>query len=286
MQVTPEDIAATKPDCRGAAALLAQAQSIAVGKANNEVGRVFALSILAGMMIGSGALFMLIAKGDPTLPFAASQVLGGLCFALGLICVVVAGSELFTGNALMVAAAMDKKITWGAMLKNWVLVWVGNLIGSLILVGVVMGAATATMNGGAVGNAMINVAYSKIALGPGVIFFRGILCNWLVCLAVWMGFAGRTVIDKIFTCIFPVMAFVACGFEHCVANMFFLPMGIAALNTYGFVGDIDPAKLDAINQALTAGGACYNIGLATLGNIVGGAVFVGMMYWISYRKKD
>ena len=286
MQVTPEDIAATKPDCRGAAALLAQAQSIAVGKANNEVGRVFALSILAGMMIGSGALFMLIVKGDPTLPFAASQVLGGLCFALGLICVVVAGSELFTGNALMVAAAMDKKITWGAMLKNWVLVWVGNLIGSLILVGVVMGAATATMNGGAVGNAMINVAYSKIALGPGVIFFRGILCNWLVCLAVWMGFAGRTVIDKIFTCIFPVMAFVACGFEHCVANMFFLPMGIAALNTYGFVGDIDPAKLDAINQALTAGGACYNIGLATLGNIVGGAVFVGMMYWISYRKKD
>ena len=286
MQVTPEDVAAVKPDARGAAALLAQAQSIAIGKATNDAGRIFALSILAGMMIGSGALFMLIVKGDATLPFAASQVLGGLCFALGLICVVVAGSELFTGNALMVAAAMDKKITWGAMLKNWVLVWVGNLIGSLILVGVVMGAATATMNGGAVGNAMINVAYSKIALGPGVIFFRGILCNWLVCLAVWMGFAGRTVIDKIFTCIFPVMAFVACGFEHCVANMFFLPMGIAALNTYGFVGDIDPAKLDAINQALTAGGACYNIGLATLGNIVGGAVFVGMMYWISYRKKD
>ena len=286
MQVTPEDIAATKPDCRGAAALLAQAQSIAVGKANNEVGRVFALSILAGMMIGSGALFMLIVKGDSTMPFAASQVLGGLCFALGLICVVVAGSELFTGNALMVTAAMDKKITWGAMLKNWVLVWVGNLIGSLILVGVVLGAATASMNGGAVGNAMINVAYSKIALGPGVIFFRGILCNWLVCLAVWMGFAGRTVIDKIFTCIFPVMAFVACGFEHCVANMFFLPMGIAALNTYGYVGDIDPTKLDAITQALTAGGACYNVGLATLGNIVGGAVFVGMLYWISYRKKD
>lgn len=285
MEITPEDIAATKPDCRGAAALLAQAQSIAVGKATNDLGRVFALSILAGMMIGSGALFMLIVKGDSTLPFAASQVLGGLCFALGLICVVVAGSELFTGNSLMVAAAMDKKITWGDMIKNWVLVWVGNLVGSLILVAVVLGAATATMNGGAVGNAMINVAYSKIALTPGVIFCRGILCNWLVCLAVWMGFAGRTVIDKIFTCIFPVMAFVACGFEHCVANMFFLPMGIAALNTYGYAGDIDPAKLDAITQALTAGGAAYNIGLATIGNIVGGAIFVGMMYWISYHKK-
>ena len=285
MQVTPEDVAAVKPDCRGAAALLAQAQSVAIGKATNDAGRIFALSILAGMMIGSGALFMLIVKGDSTLPFAASQVLGGLCFALGLICVVVAGSELFTGNALMVAAAMDKKITWGAMLKNWVLVWVGNVVGSLILVAVVVGASTASMNGGLVGNAMINVAYSKIALSPGVIFCRGILCNWLVCLAVWMGFAGRTVIDKIFTCIFPVMAFVARGFEHCVANMFFLPMGIAALNINGFAGDIDPAKLDAITQALNASGACYNIGLATLGNIVGGALFVGMMYWIAYHKK-
>jgi len=141
------------------------------------------------------------------------------------------------------------------------------------------------MNNGAVGNAMINVAYGKISLAPQVIFFRGIMCNWLVCLAVWMGFAGRTVIDKVFTSIFPVMAFVACGFEHCVANMFFLPMGIAALNTYGYVGDIDPAKLDAINQALTAGGACYNIGLATLGNIVGGAIMVGMVYWVAYHKK-
>ena len=284
-QVTPEDIAATKPDCRSAAALLTQAQNVAITKSKLPMGRAFALSILAGMMIGSGALFMLLVKGDSTLPFAASQVLGGLCFALGLICVVVAGSELFTGNALMVAAALDKKIAWADMLKNWLVVWVGNFVGSCLLVLIVMGAATATMNGGAVGNAMINVAYSKIALDPGVILFRGILCNWLVCLAVWMGFAGRTVIDKIFTCIFPVMAFVACGFEHCVANMFFLPMGVATLNTFGYVGDIDPAKLDAINQALTASGVFYNVGLATLGNIIGGAVLVGVLYWVSYRSK-
>ena len=284
-EITPEDIAATKPDCRGAAALFAQAQNVAVGKTKLEVGRAFALSILAGMMIGTGATFMLLVKGDPTLGFAPSQILGGLCFALGLLCVIVAGAELFTGNCLMVCAASDGKISWVDVLKNWVIVYIGNLVGSLLLVAILIGANFAGMNGGAVGNAMINVAYSKISLGPDVIFFRGIMCNWLVCLAVYMGFAGRTVIDKVFTTIMPVMAFVACGFEHCVANMFFLPMGIAAINTYGYTGEIDPAKLDAITQALNAGGAFYNIGLATLGNIVGGAILVGMIYWVAYHKK-
>ena len=284
--ITPEDIAATKPDCRGAAALFAQAQNVAIGKTKLAPARAFVLAIMAGMMIATGATFMLLVKGDTTMSFAPSQVLGGLCFALGLLCVIVAGSELFTGNCLMVAAAADKKITWGAVLKNWAIVYVGNLVGSLIIVAILIGGNFAGMNGGAVGNAMINVAYGKINLAPGVIFFRGIMCNWLVCLAVWMGFAGRTVIDKVFTSIMPVMAFVACGFEHCVANMFFLPMGVAALSTYGYVGDIDPTKLDAISQALNVGGVCYNIGLATLGNIVGGAIMVGMVYWAAYHKKE
>lgn len=284
--ISQADVAAVKPDCRSAAALFIQAQNVAVGKTKLDIAPAIALSIMAGMLIATGATFMLLVKGDPTLPFAASQVLGGFCFALGLLCVIVAGAELFTGNCLMVCAAADKKISWGAVLKNWVIVYVGNLIGSLIIVAILIGCNYAGMNNGAVGDAMINVAYSKISLAPHVIFFRGIMCNWLVCLAVWMGFAGRTVIDKVFTSIFPVMAFVACGFEHCVANMFFLPMGIAALNTYGYTGDIDPAKLDAITQAVTAGGACYNIGLATLGNIVGGAIMVGMVYWVAYHKKQ
>ena len=284
-EITPEDIAATKPDCRGAAVLFGQAQNVAIGKTKLAMGRAFALSILAGMMIGTGATFMLLVKGDATLSFAASQILGGLCFALGLLCVIVAGAELFTGNCLMVCAAADGKISWVDVLKNWVIVYVGNLVGSLLLVAILLGANFAGMGGGAVGDAMINTAYSKISLGPDVIFFRGIMCNWLVCLAVWMGFAGRTVIDKVFTTIFPVMAFVACGFEHCVANMFFLPMGVAAFNTYGFKGEIDPTKLDAMAQALNVGGICYNIGLATLGNIVGGAILVGMIYWVAYHKK-
>jgi len=285
MEELKKEVAAAKPDCRSAAALFAQAQNVAIGKTKLATLPAFALSVMAGMLIATGATFMLLVKGDSTLSFAVSQVLGGLAFSLGLLCVIVAGAELFTGNCLMVCAAADRKISWGAVLKNWALVYVGNLVGSLVIVGILLGANFAGMNNGAVGNAMINVAYSKISLAPEAIFFRGIMCNWLVCLAVWMGFAGRTVIDKVFTTIFPVMAFVACGFEHCVANMFFLPMGIAAFNTCGYAGDIDPAKLDAMAQALNAGGACYNIGLATLGNIVGGAIMVGMMYWIAYHKK-
>ena len=285
MEELKKEVTAAKPDCRSAGALFAQAQNVAIGKTKLAALPAFALSVMAGMLIATGATFMLLVKGDSTLSFAVSQVLGGLAFSLGLLCVIVAGAELFTGNCLMVCAAADRKISWGAVLKNWALVYVGNLVGSLVIVGILLGANFAGMNNGAVGNAMINVAYSKISLAPEAIFFRGIMCNWLVCLAVWMGFAGRTVIDKVFTTIFPVMAFVACGFEHCVANMFFLPMGIAAFNTCGYAGDIDPAKLDAMAQVLNAGGACYNIGLATLGNIVGGAIMVGMMYWIAYHKK-
>jgi len=285
-QITPEDIAATKPDHRAAAALLEQAQNVAVNKTKLKAGRAFALSILAGMMIGAGATFMLIVKADSTLSFAPSQVLGGLCFSLGLICVIVAGAELFTGNSLMVAAAADKKISWGALLKNWGIVYAGNLVGSLLLVGILIAAGTPLMGGGAVGNAMLSVATSKITLAPEQIIFRGVMCNWLVCLAVWMGFAGRTVIDKVFTTIFPVMAFVACGFEHCVANMFFLPMGIATLSTYGYAGEVAADTLATMTSALTVGGACYNIVLATIGNVIGGAVLVALLYWIAYRKQQ
>ena len=282
MSVTAEDVAAVKPDCRAGLALLTQAQNVAINKSKTAPGRVFVLGIMAGMLIATGATFMLLVKSDSTLSFGPSQVLGGFCFSLGLLCVIVAGAELFTGNTLMVTAALEKKISWVDVIKNWVIVYIGNLVGSLLIVAILIGGNFAGMNGGEVGNTMINVAFGKINLGPEVIFFRGIMCNWLVCLAVWMGFAGRTVIDKVFTAMIPVMAFVACGFEHCVANMFFLPMGIAALNTYGYSGSGDIA---AITNALTAGGACYNIGLATLGNIVGGAIMVGVLYWISYHKK-
>ncbi len=273
--ITKEDLTSIAPDARAAAALETKAEAVAVGKAAMDVPRTFVLAIMAGIQIGLGALFMTYVKADHTLGFAAASVLGGLCFSLGLICVIVAGSELFTGNCLMVMGAGSKKVAWSGVLKNWVVVWVGNLVGSLVLVGVVFGCGLMGTKAGdnTIGAQMVTIAAGKINLDAGQIFFRAILCNLLVCLAVWMGFAGKSVVDKIFTTLFPVMAFVAMGFEHCVANMFFLPMGVIASGA-GF-GD----------QTLAWAGAFYNIGIATVGNAVGGVVFVGLIYWFAYRRR-
>ena len=283
MEITLAEIAATKPDCLAGAAIEAKGESVGVTKAGMNKQAVIPLSILAGMFIGMGALFMTYVKADQSLSFAASSVLGGIVFSLGLICVVVAGAELFTGNSLMVMAALSKKISWADLGKNWVVVWVFNFIGSLILVAIIFGCGLMATKAGdnTIGNQMVAIASAKIGLDPMQILFRGIMCNLLVCLAVWMGFAGRTVIDKIFTCIFPVMAFVAMGFEHCVANMFFLPMGVLAAGQ-GFGAQLDPAALANV----TVSGALYNIALATIGNIIGGAVFVGILYWWAYQKKE
>lgn len=281
MNITPEDIAATKPDCLAGAAIEAKGESVGVGKAKMDLSTIAPLGILAGIFIGTGALFMTYVKADQTLGFAASSVLGGVVFSLGLICVVIAGAELFTGNMLMTMAALSRKITWGELAKNWVVVWVFNLLGSLVLVAVVFFCGVMAVKAGdnTIGNQMVAVASGKINLGADQIFFRGIMCNFLVCMAVYMGFAGRTVIDKIFTCIFPVMAFVAMGFEHCVANMFFLPMGVLAAGA-GY-GAVDAALLANVTWT----GAAYNIAFATLGNIVGGAIFVGLLYWLAYHKR-
>ena len=167
------------------------------------------MSVIAGMEIALGATLMLFVKSDATLGFAPSQLLGGISFSLGLLCVIVAGAELFTGNSLMVCAACSRKISWSALAKNWFIVYFGNMAGSLLMVALMTGANIAAMNSGAVGQTIVSVAAAKIGLDWGVIFFRGILCNVLVCLAVWMGFAGRTVIDKVISSMIPVMAFVS-----------------------------------------------------------------------------
>lgn len=280
MAIEKEDLAAIKPDHLAPAQTQAKGETVAVGKTKLEPFRCFVLAILAGMFIGIGALFMTYVKSDPNLSFAVASVFGAACFSIGLILVVIAGAELFTGNNLMVMAALSKKVTWGAVLKNWVIVWIGNFVGSLILVGLVFGANSAGMNGGEVGSMMMTVAAGKISLAPSVIFFRGILCNFLVCLAVWMAFTGKTVIDKMITCMFPVTAFVGMGFEHCVANMFFLPMGLVAkLTGVAYTGAADIS-------VITAGGCLYNIGFATLGNLVGGAIFVGVLYWLAFAKRE
>ncbi len=274
-EITKADVAAAKPDHLAGPAIAAKAEVVGIGKTTMSVSRMWWLAILAGLFIGTGALFMTYVKADQSLSFAVASVFGAAMFSIGLILVVIAGAELFTGNSLMVIAALNKKITWGKLAKNWVVVYFGNLVGSLLLVLVIVGTGVMAMKAGdnTIGNQMVAVAAGKEALTPLAIFCRAIMCNFLVCLAVWMGFAGRTVIDKIVTCMFPVTAFVAMGFEHCVANMFFLPMGtVASMMGYGSVG------------VLPIAGCFYNIAFATLGNIVGGALFVGILYWLAYRK--
>jgi formate/nitrite transporter len=237
----------------------------------------FILSLVAGGSIGLGGMFFLIVLADPTASFVVQRVVGGLVFSLGLAIVVIGGAELFTGNCLIVMAWSNHQITTVELARNWVVVWVGNLVGALGLVFLVYMAHLADLNNGSVGAAMLRTAIGKIQPDMVTLFFKGILCNLLVCLAVWLAYAGRSVVDKMAGLMLPVACFVAAGFEHCVANMFFLPIAWALAVT-GHV----PAGLDV--SVITLAGIVHNLIPATLGNIVGGAGFVGFVYWAIYRK--
>lgn len=255
-----------------------KAEDLGVTKTEMSFGRSFALSIMAGAFIAMGAMFFSLVVGDPALPFAIQRVLGGFLFGLGLILVVVAGAELFTGNTMIVMTAASKRIKWSAVWKNWIVVFFGNFLGALVIVGLIFLSDMSAMNGGQVGQTMVSVAAGKMHADWLVLFAKGIMCNFLVCLGVWMAYASKTVADKILAVVFPITAFVACGFEHCVANMFFLPMG-ALLASCGIApAGIDPASVNML-------GALYNWSATVPGNIVGGAIMVGMMYWFIYRKK-
>ncbi len=274
-----EQLSDLRPDALSGAQIKEKAVSVGAGKAHAPLARTFFLAILAGLFIGLGGMFMLLVKSDATLGFAASSLLSGLVFSVGLFFVFVAGAELFTGNSLMILGTLAGKYGPAELLRSWVVVYVGNLCGSLLLVALLVLANYAGMNGGAMGTTMISVAAGKCALPWTVAFGRAILCNILVCVAVWMSFAARTVVDKFLCAVAPVLTFVACGFEHCVANMFFIPMGMAALAT-GAV----PAE--GVNVgALGLPGLLSNLSAATLGNMVGGALVVGGLYWMAYRQK-
>ncbi|MBR1830200.1 MAG: formate/nitrite transporter family protein [Atopobiaceae bacterium] len=266
-------------DALAPAQIFAKAATVGKGKADMPVARAFILAVLAGLFIGMGGMFMLLVKADATLSFAASSVLGGFAFSLGLFAVLVAGAELFTGNNLMIVGKAQGLYGPAQLLRSWAIVYVGNLCGSLLLVALLHFANFGGMNGGAVGETMVKVATAKCALPWTVAFFRGVMCNILVCLAVWMGFAGKTVVDKFLAAAMPVMAFVACGFEHCVANMFFIPMGLVTLATTGA-----PEGLDA--AALTLGGLLSNLSAATLGNMVGGVAIFAGAYILAFGRKD
>lgn len=274
MSIVKEDLAAISPDALAPAATEAKAENVGVTKASMPGVKCFVSAMLAGAFIAFGGMYFCTFLGDPTMPFAAQRMVGGICFCLGLALVLCCGAELFTGNVLLICAKASGKISWGGVLRNWGIVWLGNLAGSLLALFIIYMTNLQGMNGGAVGEAFVSVAAGKVALDPATLFFKGIMCNILVCLAVWIGFAGKTVADKVLGILLPISAFVACGFEHCVANMFSLPMGLV-LNLGGF----------GAAGAITVGGIVYNLVLATAGNIVGG-LLVGLAYWFIYRKKQ
>src|SRR5882672_9853383 len=251
-------------------------EKVGVKKANLPLQASFMLAIVAGGSIGLGALYFPIVASDAELSFATTRVVGGLVFSLGLAIVLVGGAELFTGNNLIVMAWASGSVTTREMLRNWVVVYFGNLIGSVGLVVLVLLSHHLDMNGGRVGLSILTTAAAKIQPDAAALFFKGVLCNLLVCLAVWLAYAGRSVTDKIVALALPVSAFIAAGFEHCVANMYFLPLAWLMTQT-GHV----PAGFDA--SAITVEGIIHNLVPVTLGNIVGGAGLVGAMYWIIYR---
>lgn len=260
------------PLMRTPAEVEAAAEDAGVTKATAPAARLFVLAVLAGAFIALGGSFMLIVKADSSLPFAVSQVLGGLVFCLGLFLVLVAGAELFTGNCLMAAGGLSHRYPLSGILRNWVIVYAGNAVGAVLVAALLTLAAFGDMGSGAVGDAAITVAASKASLPPVVAFTRGILCNILVCLAVWMGFAGKTVCDKLAATVLPVCAFVALGFEHSIANLFFLPFGLMLATIPGAAG-------------ITAASVATNLLCVTAGNIVGG-VLVAVAYWVAYAPKS
>ena len=259
------------------AEIQAKVEQLGVKKAHMPFLPELVLSVVAGGSIGLGGMFFCIVLGDPSLSYAPQRLLGGIVFTLGLALVMIAGAELFTGNCLIVMAWANKQISTGEVLKNWTLVWFGNLIGALGLVFLLWMCHFPDLNGGNVGLGMLKLAISKVTPDATTIFFKGVMCNILVCLGVWLAYAGRSVSDKIMGMLLPVAAFVAAGFEHCIANMFFLPMAWLMVE----MGHA-PAGLDV--SAITAGAIVHNLIFATLGNIVGGSGFVGVIYWIIYRK--
>src|SRR5271163_3985550 len=248
-----------------------------VAKAKLPLLPMFMLGVVAGGSIGLGALYYTIVASDASLSFAVSRVLGGLVFCLGLALVIVGGAELFTGNNLIVMAWANGRVTTVELLRNWVVVFIGNLVGGISMAMLVFLSHYLDLNDGKVELAALSIAKAKIELPFIVAFFKGVMCNILVCLAVWLAMGGRSVTDKILAVLLPISAFVAAGFEHCVANMYFIPLGIIAAS----MGEV-PAAFDA--SSLTLGGAIHNLIPVTLGNIVGGSVLVGLVYVSIYNK--
>ncbi len=261
-----------------------RAEMLGERKAGLPFLSMFMLAVLAGAFIALGAVFATtVAAGSSALPYGVAKLLIGLVFSLGLILVVVAGAELFTGNNLIIMAWASRRITTRALLRNWGIVYLGNFVGSLGTALLVFVSRQYRFGGGAVGAAALKIASGKVALDFWQALALGVLCNALVCLAVWMTFSARSTLDKIAAILFPITAFVAAGFEHSVANMYFISYGllVKALDPSFAAGvGLDLSRLTWRNFLLG------NLLPVTIGNIIGGVVLVAATYWLIYLRES
>ena len=264
-----------------------KAEDVGLNKANLDFWTLLALSVLAGAFIGLGAIFATtVSTGGTALPYGVNRLLTGLTFCLGLILVIVGGAELFTGNTLIIMGFMSGKVPFIKLLRNWGIVYLGNLIGSVLTALTMFLTKQYTFASGAIGLNILNIAESKCKLDFLQAIMLGLICNALVCLAVWLTFSAGTTTDKILAILFPITAFVAAGTEHSVANMYFIPIGLMVKNFggAGFFENIGKTALDFPN--LTLGNFFLeNLLPVTIGNIIGGAVMVGLIYWFVYLRK-
>ena len=266
--------------------MAARAESVGVVKAGLDTVSLFVLAVLAGAFISLGAVFATtVSAGSSDLPFGLVRLLAGLAFSLGLILVIVGGAELFTGNSLLVMAWASRRVGSGALLRNWVVVYAGNLVGALATAAVMFIAGQYRFGAGSVGLSALSTGESKASLEFVPAVALGMLCNALVCLAVWLTYSARTTTDRILAIVPPIAAFVAVGFEHSVANMYFIPEAIA-IRTWApdaFWADIGRAPADYPNLTVEAF-LIGNLLPVTIGNIIGGAVMVGVVYWFVYLR--
>jgi formate/nitrite transporter len=260
-----DDIHPTGLDAYRPAEVALLIEEAGVRKAALPFLQLFTLACLAGAFIALGAAAYAAVMTGADLGYGPARFLGGVVFSLGLILVIVGGAELFTGNALIVMACVDKRVTVQALFRNWVIAFAGNFVGALLIVALF---ALSGLLDGPAGQTTAAIAKAKLALGPVEAFVRGILCNALVCLAVWLTFAARTATGKILAIIFPISAFVLMGLEHSIANMYLIPAGWAA------------------GEDVTIAGFLANLIPVTLGNIIGGSGGVALTYWLAYRAKS
>jgi formate transporter len=281
--VTDRRLAPTDLDALLPAQMAREAERIGVAKVQMSAANTFALAVLAGAFIAMGAIFATtVGAGGGGLPYGVSRLLGGLAFSLGLILVVVAGAELFTGNNLIVMAWASRRVSSARLLRNWAIVYAGNFVGASATAGILYLGRQYEFGKGAVGEQALAIATAKTNLGFVQAIALAAFCNALVCLAVWLCYSARTTTDKVLSIVPPIAAFVASGFEHSVANMFFIPMGLLVKANAAFMAaHPGPAGLAQLTwgRFLTA-----NLVPVTIGNIIGGALMVGVIYWFVYLR--